>query len=79
MVSAMEITLANLIKNRIAECQGKDPETMRHLKSAQEKLELYEKAMAGDADALMLFSLKTGMITQEQYQDFIRTGNTYCD
>lgn len=66
-----------LIKARIAEC--KDPKTMRNLKSVQKKLELHEKAMAGDAEALMKLSLRSGVITRKQYQEFIEIRKKYGD
>lgn len=63
--------IAQYIKEN-EEFQKSDPEeVMRNLESGQEKLELYEKAMRGDIDALMKCSLIRGMITQEAYEELI--------
>lgn len=70
--------IQDFIRDRIAECKD-DPDTLRHLESVQEKIELHEKAMAGDIEALMKCSLASGMLTQEQYQDFIEIRKEYGD
>lgn len=42
------------------------------IEAGEEKYRCYQKAMEGDVDALMKCSLRRGMITQEQYEDFLR-------
>jgi len=58
--------LKALLKARIAECQGEGPKVIHNLKSVLEKLELYEKAISGDVDAIMQFGLTNRMFTEDQ-------------
>lgn len=75
--------------------QDKDPEeVMRSLEKTQMKLELHLTAIGDteslrkygrlgikidDADALMLCSLQRGMITEEQYREFMTVKEEYPD
>ncbi len=70
-------------------------EVMRSLEETQLKLELHLTALGdteslkkygrigigkmNDFDALMLWSLERGMITEEQYRDFVATKEEYPD
>ena len=52
--------------------KAREPEDVRQsLESCRAKLELYEKAMAGDIEALMKCSLERGMITKSIYEEVL--------
>ncbi|CRX39585.1 hypothetical protein [Estrella lausannensis] len=59
----------------------RNPSKKQLRESAIKKMELFERAMRGEASTheLVKMSLDRGMISQEQYEDFLRIEREYGD
>lgn len=46
-------------------------DSVHMLESMREKLDLWERVFLGDAKAMMKFSLISGLITPDQYEEYL--------
>lgn len=71
--------IANYIKERDV-FKDEDPEEiMQRIENVLERVKLHESAMNGDVDDMVKCSFVFNMITEEQYNDFLRTTEEYGD